>query len=80
MPAGARPQGSCSPMVLQRYINQVEGLGKYVQVPQIPSDPYDIQAGLAKKMLAAYDTKLSATQQAADKVIRHRRLYAGALK
>src|SRR5579863_5494231 len=50
MPAGARLQGSCcSPMVLDRYIQQVRGLKKYANVPQIPSDPYDIAAGLARK-------------------------------
>lgn len=66
MPAGARLQGSCcNPMVLQRYIRQVEGLRKYAKVPEIPPDPYDIDAGLAKKMLAAYGIKLTAVQQAA---------------
>ncbi|HEV2302818.1 MAG TPA: hypothetical protein VGR91_14725 [Stellaceae bacterium] len=66
MPAGARLQGSCcSPMVLQRYIRQVEGLKKYANVPEIPPNPYDIDAGLAKKMLAAYSVKLTGAQQAA---------------
>lgn len=66
MPAGARLQGSCcSPMVLQRYIRQVEGLRKYAQVPEIPPDPYDIDAALARTMTAAYGIKLAAVQQAA---------------
>jgi hypothetical protein len=66
MPAGARLQGSCcSPMVLQRYIKQVEGLKKYAKVTEIPPDPYDIEAGLAAKMLAADTIKLTGPQQAA---------------
>jgi hypothetical protein len=66
MPSGARLQGSCcSPMVLNRYIQQVRGLKKYANMPQIPSDPYDIAAGLARKMMAAYGTKLNPVQQAA---------------
>lgn len=66
MPAEARLQGSCcNPMVLQRYIKQVKDLKKYARVPEIPPDPYDIEAGLAKKMLAAYSIKLTGAQQAA---------------
>lgn len=66
MPASARLQGSCcSPMALQRYIRQVHGLRKYAKVKEIPPDPYDIEAGLAQKMMAAYDVKLHGTQQAA---------------
>jgi hypothetical protein len=66
MPVGARLQGSCcSPMVLQRYIEQVNGLKKYSSIREIPPDPYDIDASLAKKMLAAYDAKLTPVQQAA---------------
>jgi hypothetical protein len=66
MPAGARLQGSCcSPMVLQRYIRQVRGLEKYANVPEIPPDPYDVPAGLAGRMIAAYGAKLNPGQQAA---------------
>ncbi|HJU19245.1 MAG TPA: hypothetical protein VJ770_22555 [Stellaceae bacterium] len=66
MPPGARLQGSCcNPMVLQRYIKQVEGLKRYANVPEIPPDPYNIEAGLARKMMAAYDVKLTPKQQAA---------------
>lgn len=66
MPPMKRLQGSCcNPMVLQRYIRQVEGLRKYAKVKEIPPDPYDIQAGLAKTMLAAYRVKLTGAQQAA---------------
>lgn len=66
MPAGAQLQGSCcSPMVLQRYVQQVRKLRKYANVPEIPPDPYDIAAGLARKMMTAYDAKLTPAQQAA---------------
>ena len=73
MPAGARLQGSCcSPMVLQRYRQQLEGLKKYADLPEIPPDPYDIEAGLARRMLAAYDMKLDGKEQAAyDFAMRH---------
>lgn len=65
MPSGARLQGSCcSPMDKHRYIEQVEGLKKYNNIPEIPSDPYDIDAGLAKKLQADYDSiQLTADQQ-----------------
>lgn len=66
MPPMARLQGSCcSPMVLDRYIEQVRGLSKYAKVRVIPHDPYDIDAGRAQTMMAAYSIKLSEGQQAA---------------
>jgi len=66
MPPTGRLQGSCcSPMALKRYIEQVEGLRKYAHVPEIPPDPYDIEASLAQKMMAAYPIKLHGAQQAA---------------
>lgn len=66
MAAGARLQGSCcSPMVLQRYIQQVEGLKQFADVREISPDPYDIDAGLATKMIAAYSIALTPAQQAA---------------
>lgn len=47
-----RLQGSCcSPMVLSKYEEQIEGIKKYKDIPQIPSDPYDIPAKLAKELL-----------------------------
>ncbi len=62
----ARLQGSCcSPMDRHRYAEQVEGLQKYKDIPEIPSDPYDIDAGLAKKLKSYYDTELTAQQQKA---------------
>ena len=66
MPPTARLQGSCcSPMALQRYIRQVQGLRKYATFREIPPDPYDIEAGLARKMMAAYPIELHGAQQAA---------------
>lgn len=66
MPDGNRIQGSCcSPMNWHRYNEQVEGLKKYKDIKEIPPDPYDIDAALAKKMLAHYDDELSAEEQKA---------------
>lgn len=62
----ARLQGSCcSPMDLHRYQEQVAGLTKYAKFAQIPADPYDIPASLAKELLG-YQTsiQLTAGQQA----------------
>ncbi|MBI3069705.1 MAG: hypothetical protein HYY87_00170 [Candidatus Levybacteria bacterium] len=56
MPNNARLQGSCcSPMSMHRYSEQVEGLKKYQNISEIPPDPYDIEAKLAKKLMADYD-------------------------
>ena len=66
MPTVARLQGSCcSPMDAHRYVEQVEGLKKYNHISAIPSDPYDIAAGLAQVLLPHYELQLSATEQAA---------------
>jgi hypothetical protein len=62
----ARLQGSCcSPMSLHRYGEQVAALGKFATISIIPPDPYDVNAGLAQELLAAYDLPLTAEQQAA---------------
>ncbi len=62
----ARLQGSCcSPMDRDRYRKQIEGLKKYSAIADIPSDPYDIAAGLAKRLMAHYDDALSKAGQAA---------------
>ena len=62
----AQLQGSCcSPMNMHRYIEQVTGLEKYKDIKEIPSDPYDVNAGLAKQMLAHYDDQLTPEQQKA---------------
>lgn len=62
----ARLQGSCcSPMDLARYQAQVERLESYSDIPQIPSDPYDVPAFLAKELLGYQrDIQLTAQQQA----------------
>ena len=62
----AQLQGSCcSPMDMHRYSEQIEGLKKYKDVPEIPSDPYDINASLAKKLKANYDVQLTPDEQKA---------------
>ena len=67
MPDNAHLQGSCcSPMSMHRYSEQVEGLKKYQNIAEIPPDPYDIEAKLAKKLMADYDRiQLSAEAQKA---------------
>lgn len=62
-----RLQGSCcSPMDIHRYTEQIEGLRQYSNIPEIPADPYDIEAGLAKNLQADYDSiQLTPDQQKA---------------
>ena len=65
MPSTALLQGSCcSPMDAHRYVEQVNGLKKYAAISAIPSDPYDIPAGVAQALLPYYQLDLSATEQA----------------
>jgi len=67
----ARLKGSCcSPMSIHRYSEQVEGLQKFKSIPdqniaEIPDDPYDISAELAKRLISYYDIKLTPEEQAA---------------
>lgn len=64
MPDNNRLQGSCcSPMNLNRYTEQTQGLQKYKNFQEIPPDPYDIKAGLAKELQAHYDDKLTPDEQ-----------------
>ncbi|MER8966886.1 hypothetical protein NKI25_14330 [Mesorhizobium sp. M0808] len=66
MPATSRITGSCcSPMETKRYAEQVSGLARYRGIAMIPSDPYDIPAGIAQKMMPYYDVKLSGEEQQA---------------
>lgn len=66
MPETSHIQGSCcSPMDLHRYTEQVTSLQKYKDIPEIPSDPYDIEANLAKELKAYYDVELTPEQQKA---------------
>jgi hypothetical protein len=53
------------PMDLKRYGEQIEGLKKYAKVEEVPPDPYDIQAGLAQKLLVYDKIVLTPAQQAA---------------
>ncbi len=66
MPTTARLQGSCcSPMDAGRYARQIDGLKKYASFQEIPADPYDFLAGLAGKLLSAYDQALTPSEQRA---------------
>lgn len=59
MPEAARLRGSCcGPMALHRYREQVEGLREFAKFPEIPTDPYDIEAGFAARMLREYKVEL----------------------
>lgn len=61
-----RIQGSCcTPMDLHTYSEQVEGLKKYADIPEIPPDPYDIAATDAQMLMSYYDKPLTLEQQAA---------------
>lgn len=69
LPEAARLQGSCcSPMSLHRYVEQVKALRTFKsaagrKIAEIPDDPYDIEARLAKKLLPYYGMRLSAEEQ-----------------
>src|SRR3989344_2397772 len=66
MPDTGRIQGSCcSPMDPHRYEEQVTGLIKFKDIPEIPSDPYGIDTALAKQLKAYYDVDLTSEQQQA---------------
>lgn len=66
MPTTARLQGSCcSPMVLDRYVEQIEGLKKFAAFPEIPANPYDVEANLAQQAMESYDLALTPEEQEA---------------
>ncbi|MDO8624184.1 MAG: hypothetical protein Q7R54_02400 [bacterium] len=66
MPGDGSIKGSCcSPMNLHRYEEQVEGLKKYSSILEIPSDPYDVPADLAKRLKGYYDLPLTPLEQQA---------------
>jgi hypothetical protein len=52
-------------MSMHRYEEQIEGLKKFKDIPEIPLDPYDVDGVLAKELLAYYDFELSTEEQAA---------------
>lgn len=60
-----RIQGACcGAMDLHRYQEQVKGLKEYSDISQIPEDPYDIPAALAKELFAYQkDIQLTSEQQ-----------------
>lgn len=61
-----RIQGSCcSPMDFHRYTEQVEGLEKFKNIPEIPPDPYNVDVRLAKRLKVHYDDILTSEQQKA---------------
>lgn len=66
MPGIAMIQGSCcSPMDFHRYSEQVAGLTKYRDIAMIPSDPYNIPASIAQRVMPYYDLELTSDQQRA---------------
>ena len=66
MPSTARLQGSCcSLMDIHRYAEQMQGLKKYEDIPEIPLNPYDIEASLAQKLQAYYDVELTPDEKEA---------------
>lgn len=59
-----RIQGSCcSQMDLHRYQEQVEGLKQYSPIRQIPKDPYDISASLAKELFGYQKSVVLTSEQ-----------------
>ena len=66
MPDDGRLMGSCcSPMSMHRYEEQATGLTKYNNIPEIPPDPYDINANLAEELMGYYDMQLAPEEQRA---------------
>src|SRR3989338_2083285 len=64
MPDSDKLQGSCcSPMDPHRYEEQVTGLKKFRDIPEMPPDPYDIDAALAKQLKGYYDVQLTPEEQ-----------------
>ena len=62
----ARLQGSCcSPMDAHRYVEQIKALRPFKHIREIPDDPYDVEAGLAQKLIGHYDLALTSSEQAA---------------
>lgn len=52
-------------MDFRHYQQQVEGLKKYAEIPQIPIDPYDVPVSLAKQLFDYQQTiQLTPAQQA----------------
>ena len=65
-PDDQRMQGACcDAMDMDKYQQQVAGLRKYATISEIPKDPYDIEAGLAKRLIE-YDDTITLTGQDKD--------------
>lgn len=64
-PEASRMQGSCcSPMDLQHFTEQVNGLKAYASIPAIPPDPYDVSKTQSVELLGFYNNiQLDQTQQ-----------------
>jgi hypothetical protein len=61
-----RLQGSCcAPMDDARYRQQIEGLKKYADIAEVPPDPYDISAPLARTLMGYYTLAPNKDEQAA---------------
>lgn len=66
MPATQMIQGACcAPMEAKRYVDQVKALRAYAEIADIPSDPYDIPAGLAQRLLSYDAIALTGAEQVA---------------
>ncbi|MHB8643477.1 MAG: hypothetical protein ACYDA3_11410 [Gaiellaceae bacterium] len=60
-----RLQGACCfPMDYRSYVAQLRALERYAAVGVIPRDPYDIQVGLAARLIAYQSIKLTPAQRA----------------
>lgn len=64
LPSKMRLQGSCcQQMDAASYLSQLDGLGQYSSIPQIPPNPYDVPASLAQQLIRYHATiHLSLTQ------------------
>lgn len=61
MPDSMMLQGSCcAPMDYNTYVSQITALRKYQSTSEIPSDPYNIPAKLAKQLLG-FDQSITLT-------------------
>jgi len=52
-------------MEVKRYVSQIKALRAYADISDIPSDPYDIPAGLAQRLLSYYSVELTSSEQVA---------------
>lgn len=50
-------------MDYRQYRQQIEGLAAYRNMSEVPRDPYDVQVGLARRLVAYDAIRLSPAQQ-----------------